>query len=118
MSQVGATRIEDLDDTEQILNEIDDIINEEPQEEEEEQITIKKTKKKNMINPLTYKKLQKNAFDTILVMILVILLSNKHVMNFVFKIPFLIRFENNTWLPGFILSLMVSISYFILKYFI
>lgn len=114
MSQVGATRIEDLDDTEQIMNEIDEIINEEP---EEEQINIKKPKK-DMMNPLTYKKLKKNGMDTIIVMVLIILLSNKHVMNFMFKIPFLMRFQDNAWLPGIILSLMVSICYFILKYFI
>ena len=114
MSQVGATRIEDLDDTEKIMNEIDEIINEEP---EEEQINIKKPKK-DMISPLTYKKLKKNTMDTIIVMVLVVLLSNKHVMNFMFKIPFLMRFQDNAWLPGIILSLMVSICYFILKYFI
>lgn len=117
MSQVGATRIEDLDDTEQLINEIDNIINDNDNDPEQEEIVIKKPKK-NMISPLTYKKLKKNTMDTILLMVLIILLSNKHVMNFVFKIPYLMRFENSAWLPGIILSLMVSIWYFIIKYFI
>lgn len=116
MSQVGATRIDDLDDTDQLINEIDDIINEEAEQEEEE-IVIKKPKK-NMISPLVYKKLKKNTMDTILVTILIVLLSNKHVMNFVFKLPYLMKYENSAWLPGIILSSMVSIFYFIIKYFI
>ena len=111
MDETNGTRIEDLDDN--VMNEIEDIIN-----EDEEDIPVKQTKsvaKKSSMSPLFYKKLKNVSFDTFIVVVIVLLASNKYLLNSLFKLPFLVKFESSTFAPSVVLALIISILFFGVK---
>jgi hypothetical protein len=114
--QIGSTNIEDLDDLDQneLIDEIDDLM-EEPDTDNEEEIICKPRYTKK---PFITEKVKKNAFDTLLLMVLIIALGNKFVISSIFKLPFLIKFESNTWAPIGVISILVGLMFFILKNFV
>jgi|SRR6476620_10390953 len=107
----GATRIEDLEDSDQdeIMNELDEMINE---ESETEQVDIKPVKKSGSI--LT-NKMKKFSLDALIVFVLMMAIGNKYSIHYLFKLPFLVKFENNSWVPITTISLLVCLIFFIIK---
>lgn len=107
----GATRIEDLDDfdKDEIINELDEMINE---ESETEQVDIKPVKKSGSI--LT-NKMKKFSLDALIVFVLIMAIGNKYSIHYLFKLPFLVKFENNSWVPIGVISILVCLLYFIIK---
>jgi len=107
----GATRIEDLEDFDQdeIMNELDEMINE---ESETEQVDIKPVKKSGSI--LT-NKMKKFSLDALIVFVLMMAIGNKYSIHYLFKLPFLVKFENNSWVPITTISVLVCLIFFIIK---
>lgn len=112
--QVGATNLEDLDELyvdDEILNELDEIIDDAETDTEE----IKPVK---VSGTMFGNKMKKNAIDTMVLLILLLALGNKYSMHYLFKLPFLVRFENSSWGPIIILTLLICLFFFGIKTFI
>lgn len=111
MDETNGTPIEELDDN--VMNEIEDILN-----EDEEDVPVKQTKsvsKKSNMSPLFYKKLKSVSFDTFIIVVLVLVASNKYLLNSLFKLPFLVKFESSAFAPSVVLALIISILFFGIK---
>ena len=107
----GATRIEDLDDFDQseIMNELDEMMQE---EESETELDIKPVKKAGSIY---VNKIKVKIIDTLLIFVLLMAIGNKYTIHYLFKLPFLIKFENNSWIPISVISILVCLVFFIVK---
>jgi hypothetical protein len=108
----GATRIEDLDDFDQseILNELDEMMEEESLHPEE--LDIKPIKKSGS---MFSNKVKKISIDTLIVFVLLMAIGNKYTIHYLFKLPFLVKFEGNSWVPITVISVLVCIMFFIIK---
>lgn len=108
----GATRIEDLDeyDANEIMNELDEMINEDNTETDE--LDIKPLKKSGSIFS---NKMKKFSVDALIVFILLMAIGNKYSIHYLFKLPFLVKFEGNSWVPITVISVLVCLLFFIIK---
>lgn len=117
-NQLGATNLDDLDDldvNDQIINELDDMIDDD-QESDTGDVKIENPVK--VSGSIFSNKLKKNAIDTLIVLILILAFGNKYSMHYIFKLPFLVRFENSSWGPIFILTFLICLFFFITKMFV
>jgi hypothetical protein len=117
-NQVGATNLDDLDDldvNDQLINELDDMIDED-QETDTGDVKIENPVK--VSGSIFSNKLKKNAIDTTIILVLILVFGNKYTMHYLFKLPFLVRFENSAWGPIAMLTFLVCLFFFITKIFI
>lgn len=118
-NQVGATNIDDLDDlyiNDDIIDEIDDILDDD-QETDTDNVGISIEKPVKVSGSIFSNKLKKNSIDILILFILLAVFGNKYTMHYLFKLPFLLRFENSSWGPIIILAFIICLFFFIIKMF-
>ena len=114
--QVGATNLEDLEDLyvdDEIMDELDEIIDDAETDTEEIKPSLVKVSGSMFGN-----KMKKNAIDTMVLLILLLALGNKYSMHYLFKLPFLVKFENSSWGPIIILTFLICLFFFLIKMFV
>lgn len=108
----GATHINDIDDLDknQLIEELDDMINNESETEElTNPVKVKESSKLSKLN--------KNAIEVLILFVLLISIGNKYTIYYLFKIPFLTKYQDNSLVPIIVISSIVCFLFFCLKFF-
>lgn len=107
----GATHINDIDDfdKDEIIEELDDMINNES--DTEEVIAPVKVKSSSGSLPLSL------PIEVLILFSLIMVVGNKYAIYYLFKIPFLSKYQNNSWVPILVISFLVSLLFFCIKFF-
>lgn len=121
MSQ-ASTKIEDLPDnnketSSQILQELNDDIS---QTSDEEYTTPKETKKLLKNNKgfsyINWEHVLKYGKDALIVFVIIFIISNNNIISVISNLPYIKSYEPHSIIYNIIISLIVSLLYFITKY--
>lgn len=116
--QIGSSHIDELDDaelTDQVLQELDEAIDDDADSSTGE---VKVITSKRTSGTLFDKKLFKNGIDAFIVLILTLIVSNKYTLHMLFKLPFLRSFTDHAFIPVTLVAFLISILFFIIKFFV